>query len=62
MMQSWCCLLAMIRMAEIASDIAEKERFEKMLGTAQATYDKLWYETTGKDIRQWPYHLYRSSG
>ncbi|NLE00433.1 MAG: hypothetical protein GX640_11215 [Fibrobacter sp.] len=51
------CLLAMIRMAEITGDIAEKERFEKMLGTAQATYDKLWYETTGKDGQPMAYYI-----
>jgi len=51
------CLRAMIRMAEMAGDTAEKSRFEKMLPIAEATYERLWLETTAPDGREMAYYI-----
>ena len=50
-------LLAMIRMAEITGDLAEKTRFETMLVKAQATYDTLWFETAGTGGSPMAYYI-----
>jgi uncharacterized protein (DUF608 family) len=51
------CLLAMIRMAEITNDTAEKQRFESMLEKANATYESLWLDTVSPGGIEMSYYI-----